>query len=473
MNEEHINLNSVKKGNVFKGFGSSLAWFSNIIGKSDDTESVDFLCDIFFNKNNQNGLHLNYVRYCIGGVEEPSLAKNFRIGGAIEAYTKDRIWDNVDRGQRYFLKKAKEYGVENFEAFSNSPPNSMTVSGSTAGSEPWVIPFIKQDITFSNNLKSNYIEEFTRYLVDVTKYLHENDGINFTSISPYNEISNMGWQKNNNQEGCYYNFFGIRGQVSRSLRKELDKQNMKEVKVACCEENSVFFGFMSLILNPFMWNSVQQFNVHRYQWGNAVGFNTYGFEDSNIFRKLIRWVLKDKPIVMSEFGLGLLNGITDSKDFQNVLLLADKIMDDFIYLRPQLWCYWQIVDTSNWGLCEVDYNDISKINFGALYQCFQNFSHFIKPGDILLELPRLRNKNLKWIGSMSEKTQQINLVILSKDYLNTTLKFNNFYHNIIISELNKNSLRCDGSGIIKSTVLDNINEIIIPSFSLVSLTLTI
>jgi hypothetical protein len=460
---EYVNLNNIKKKTIFKGFGTSLCWFANVIGKSDDKESVDKLCNMLFNKNNPYGLHLNFVRYCIGGVEHKKLAKNFRIGGAIEAYV-GKEWSNIDIGQRYFLKKAKEYGVENFEAFSNSPLNSMTVSGSTAGSNPWEIPFIKQNITFSNNLKNEYIEDFAKYLVNVTKYLSEHDNINFSSISPMNEALNPGWVSNNNQEGCYYNLFGIRGKLFNSLRKELDKQGLSHVNIAGCEENNMFFGFLGLIFNT---EHIQQFNVHRYQCGNALGFNTYGFEDSNIFRYMIRWILKDKPIVMSEFGLGFLNGITDSKDFQNVLLLADKIMDDFNYLQPEAWVYWQCFDTNGWGLCNVDFNNPSKVLIGALYKAIQHFSHFIKVGYRLLELPKLKNRNLKWIGSINEKTKETTLVILSS---NITLKFNKYFSNSIISISNSNNFKCDNN-LVRTTILGDINSLIIPSNSLVSVLL--
>jgi hypothetical protein len=466
---EYVNLNLVKKSTtVFKGFGSSLVWFANVIGKSDDKESVDFLCDILFNKKNPNGLHLNFVRYCIGGVEDPSLAKNFRIGGAIESYTKYRDWDTVDLGQRYFLKKSKELGVEHFEAFSNSPPNSMTVSGSTAGSEPWNIPFIKSKITFSNNLKSECVEEFSSYLVNVTQYLSEHDNIPFTSISPINEALNPGWISTNNQEGCYYDLFGIRRKLMYVLRKELDKKNMTHVDLAGYDENSIFFGLLSLVLNPF---NYQRFNIHRYSWGDAFGFNTYGFEDNNIFRIFIKWILKDKPISISEFGMGYMNGITRYDDFQTVLLLADKIMDDFIYLQPNLYCYWQVIEdlTGNgWGLCQVSFDDPSKIVYGAQYACFMHFSHFIKPGDILLQLPKLKNKNLKWIGSQNKQT--INLVILSNNYLDTTLHFNNYFTNTVISISNKQNFKCNN--IIKTNISGKINKIVIPSYSLVSVSFT-
>lgn len=474
---EQINLNSIKKGNVFKGFGSSLAWFANIIGKSDDKESVDKLCDILFNKKNPNGLYLNFIRYNIGA-SDTNIEKNFRNGGAIEAYTGtlntkgvsgQSNWDTIDLGQRYFLKKAKEHGVEHFEAFSNSPPWYMTKSGSTAGSAPWNIPFVKQNITFSNNLKSECVDEFSKYLVDVTKYLYEHDGINFSSISCINEPSGPGWQKNNNQEGCFYTY-NMRRKLFKSLIKELNSQGMKDIVISGPDENSMLFSFLSLILNPFNTKYIEQFNCHRYRWGNVLNFNTYGFEDSNIFRRLIRWILGDKPIVMAEFGLGLLNGITDSKDFQNVLLLADKIMDDFIYLNPILWCYWQCFDSNGWGLCEVNSNDPSKVSIGALYKAMQHFSHFIKPGHQLLELPKLKNKNLKWIGSQYEN--EISLVILSKESSDITLEFNQYLCNTNISISNSNNFVCDNN-LIKTKFSSNINSLIIPSCSLVSISFTI
>lgn len=465
---EKVNLNSVKKTVTFKGFGSSICWLG-YIGKSDDKKSVDFLCDMLFNKDNPNSLHLNFIRYNIGA-SNPNTEKNFRIGGAVEAYV-GKDWTEIDSGQRYFLQKAKEYGLENFEVFSNSAPNSMTVSKSTAGSVPWIIfkSFVKQDITFSNNLKSECVDEFAKYLVDVTKYLSEHDSIPFSSISAVNEPSGPGWVSTNNQEGSFYTY-NMRRKLFKSLRKELDSQGMKDIIISGPEENSMLFSFLSLILNPFNTKYIEQFNCHRYQWGNVLNFNTFGFEDSNIFRRLIRWILGDKPIIVSEFGLGLLNGITDYKDFQNVLLLADKIMDDFIYLQPQAWVYWQCFDSNGWGLCEVDFNDPSKVSIGALYKAMQHFSHFIKPGDKLLELPKLKNKSLKWIGSQNDN--EISLVILSKETTDLTLQFNQSFSNTNISISNSKNFVCDNN-LVKTKILENINSLIIPSGSLVSVSFTI
>ena len=468
----NFNFNSVKSCNIFKGFGSSIAWMG-YIGKSDDKKSLDFLCDLLFNKNNKNGLHLNFVRYCIGGVEDPSLAKNFRIGGAIEAYAYTGNWDTIDLGQRYFLKKAKELGVQHFEAFANSPPNHMTVSGCTAGSEPWDVPFIKQDITFSNNLKSECIDEFATYLVDVTKYLSEHDNINFTSISPINEALNPGWTTLGSQEGCYYNVFGngARGKLFNSLRKVLDNRDMTHVDISGYEENSVFFGLVSLVNGSVCF---QRFNVHRYTWGNVLGFNTYGFEDSNIFRRLIKWILKDKPIIMSEVDFGYTNGITSYYDFQNVIVLANMIMADIIYLKPEAWCTWQIIEhlTGNgWGALQVDFNNLNNIIYSSKYQCLQMFTHFITPNSILLDLPQLKNKNLTWIGCQDEK--KIGLVILSNKSTDITLQFNHDFSNTVISILNEKNLQCDGSGIIKTKILGYINKIVIPPNSLVGISFTI
>ena len=87
--------------------------------------------------------------------------------------------------------------MENFEAFSNSPPVNMTVSGGVEGHK----------YRCRNNLKFDKIQDFSNYLVNVTMYLKQHDHIPFKSISPMNEPSGPGWIVGSGQEGCFYNFF--------------------------------------------------------------------------------------------------------------------------------------------------------------------------------------------------------------------------------------------------------------------------
>lgn len=405
--KEEIKLDIHKvSDNVFKGFGTSLCWFANAVGTRGDDAVKEHLCNILFDQNSENSLKLNIVRYNIGGWDDECGVK-LRNGGNIQGYNTKTHWDDTDMGQRYFLKKAKELGVGVFEAFSNSPPSNMTVSGSVEGHKN----------RCKNNLKSDKIDDFSNYLVDVAIYLKEHDKIPFKSISPMNEPSGPGWIVGCGQEGCFYGFLGIRRKLIKSLYKGL-KDKQSEMHVSACDENNMLQALFGILINPFMWKYVDQYNIHRYRIGDVLKFNTFNLEDSNVLRKIIHFIMGKclkKDIWMSEWGMGK---VVNGGDMEIVFHFADSLINDLIYLKPTAWVYWQVVEDfsgNGWGCLQIPFDNpkIENIVYSVQFTTFQHFTHFIKPGCKLLKLKQPKNKYLKWVGSIKEN--RISLIILSKN----------------------------------------------------------
>ena len=410
--KEEILLDITKThDNEFIGFGTSLSWFANAIGTRANNHLKDYICSILFDQRNEKSLQLNIVRYNIGGWLEGCKSK-LRNGGNIPAYSEKKEWDKTDLGQRYFLKKAKELGVCTFEAFSNSPPVNMTISGGVEGHK----------YRCRNNLRSDKLHDFTNYLVNVTNYLKKHDHIPFKSISPMNEPSGPGWIVGSGQEGCFYGFFGMRRKVIKSLYKKLHHDNT--MCVSACEENNMLQALFGILINPFIWKYIDQYNVHRYTIGNALKFNTFKLEDSNILRKIIHTIMGkclQKKIWMSEWGMGKIDG--DGGDWNVVFHFANSLIDDLNYLKPVAWVYWQVIEDfsgNGWGCLQIPFDNptIESIVYNVQFTTFQHFTHFIKKGSRLLYLKKPKNKNLKWIGCV--KDNKISLIILSKDthYIN-------------------------------------------------------
>jgi hypothetical protein len=404
-----LSINTEKQQDYkFKGFGTSLSWFANAISNE---ESAEKLCYILFDKTNKDGLHLNIVRYNIGASMEK---ETLRHGGDIERYPETEKWDgSVDANQRNFLKISKKMGVQHFEAFANSPPQNMTRSGSVQGAKPWF-----KNIGFSNNLKLSEIDNFTGYLAKVTKFLIENDDIPFTSISPINEPSSPGWTEGCGQEACFYGFMGIRGRVINSLRKKLLAEGLFNVGITGCEENNMLQAFFGLVCNPFSWKNIDKYNVHRYRFGNALGFKTGNIEDSNIFRKMNKFLAGKKELWMSEVGFGWHDGITHYSDIRNALNFAISVIDDLNYLKPSAWVYWQVIENmsgNGWGCMQVDYSNPETIIYGAQFAAFQHFTHFIKPGMSILNVKQCSNKKIKWVCAFDTESKDTSIIIVSTD----------------------------------------------------------
>ena len=417
---------------VFLGFGTSLSWFANAIDVEKYHNEVENISDILFNKNNSNGLQMNIVRYNIGAGGHSSEFQTMRDGGFFSGYTCDKkYWDSNDVNQRTFLKKSKIHGAEVFEAFINSPPASCTVSKHVQGAYPWY-----KKIGFSNNLDHKYIKKFAEHSVKVLDFLINEDKIPFSSISPMNEPSSPGWVIGSSQEGCFYGFNGIRTKTLKSFRKALNSKDYYDVKVSGMEENNMIQAVIGIILNPFSLYNIDKLNVHRYILDDkTLGFNTRGLEDSNFFRKTLRYLMGDKQIWMSEYGLGFTKDITDYNDFNNVVNLAKAIIDDLNYLRPTAWVYWQAIENlsgNGWGLMQIDYNNPQNIVKGAQYRAFQHFSHFIKPGDRLIKMKSY--KNVKITGSVSPDNVY-KLVVLST--ASEMIKLDMTFYNVTIMESTK------------------------------------
>src|SRR5690606_3302825 len=98
-------------------------------------------------------------------------------------------WER-DAAARWFLRAAKEHGVQDLIAFVNSPPRRLTANGHTYG-----------DPGTSNLPPENY-GPFTQYLLDVVRHFRDEEGIEFRMISPINEPQ-WGWDAPG-QEGCHY-----------------------------------------------------------------------------------------------------------------------------------------------------------------------------------------------------------------------------------------------------------------------------
>ncbi|MBR5877444.1 MAG: hypothetical protein IKZ11_02645, partial [Alistipes sp.] len=123
---------------TIEGWGSSLCWWAHMCGRWDD-KKVDELLDLFISKD---GLNMNIFRYNIGGGDDPAHADGHMVTGKgkraeMEGFkpSEDAPYDwSADPGQRNILLKINDKRKDAvFEAFSNSAPYWMTISGCAAG----------------------------------------------------------------------------------------------------------------------------------------------------------------------------------------------------------------------------------------------------------------------------------------------------------------------------------------------------
>lgn len=341
---------------TWEGWGTTLAWWANVLGGAD-TALKNQYADKLFSLN--NGLGFNIVRYNIGGGENPAYPDHMEYRARVPGYkaSANAAYDwNKDANQRWFLNAAKDRIASNefiAEGFANSPPWWMTKSGSVTGN---------QDA--DENLKEDMYDDFADYLTTVTKYARDNWGITFRTLSAFNEPSSAYWYFGNRQEGNRM----YPANQEKMIGYLYDSLVAKELPtlVSAPEETSI--DLAKATINSYSATTkskLDQFNTHSYSGSDRVGLNM---------------AAGGKRIWNSEHGDGDVTGETLSKN----------ILWDIKYLKNQAWVYWQAVEghNSGWGMLETDLNEGGNRSFNVVkkYHVMMQWSKFIRPGYRIIDI---------------------------------------------------------------------------------------
>lgn len=382
----------------FEGWGTSLAWWGHILGQWEDQEKFDEVMDLIFDAD--KGLGLNIVRYNIGGGEDPNIDENtLRPGGDVPGFQPEEgVWDlEADAGQRNVMLAAFDRGATIAEAFSNSPPYWMTVSGSVTGSEDG-----------GNNLKDEYYDEFADYLTEVVKIYDEKYGITFRTLTPLNEPISNWWTKGNIQEGAHFNL-EAQMKINKKVSESLKEKGLSDTTVSASDENSVnqtlkmMKGYDSETLE-----AISQINTHSYSGSRLKELNQFAKEN-------------DKKLWMSEFGAGGSES-HNHEDMTSVMELGKQIIMDLKVLQPVAWVYWQAVEDesakNNWGFIHSEFEDDGNYEFTKQYYAMANFSKFIRPNSHIMLTTEANS-----IAAYHEEEKQLTIVIVNESMEEKELEY--------------------------------------------------
>jgi O-glycosyl hydrolase len=338
----------------FKGWGTSLCWWANVVGGYSNREAY---ADLAFSR-----LKLNIVRYNIGGGENPGLHNSMPFRARMEGFEPTNgVWNwNADANQRWMLRAAIARGADHVEAFANSPPWWMTVSGSVTGSADGS----------SNNLRTDCERPFAAYLATVVSKLSVLDHVRFDTVTPMNEPSAAWWTYGGKQEGCHISA-DQQARLVRLLRSELDSRGQTNTGVVASEENTE---------NGTI-DSLRDYDADALR--NVARFTTHTYSTNHISR-LREWAAsRNRPLWVSEYGHNDSTG----------MLMARRIHDDIALMGAQAWVYWQVVDNGGgWGLL---YNPeapstsnrcTTTCTVNESFYVLGQFSQFIRPGCQILKV---------------------------------------------------------------------------------------
>ncbi|CAN5269107.1 hypothetical protein BH11ACT5_BH11ACT5_25330 [soil metagenome] len=367
----YVDPSDVRVAN-WEGWGTASAWWADRIGQWPADKRAE-IADLLYSPT--KGLGLNIVRYNLGGSADPNPIASMRPGGAVPTfYQKDEItgvtaydW-TTDKGQRAMLEEAKARGANLFEAFVNSPPYWMTVSGKPNGHPNCG--------SVDNIAPANY-DAFVDYMVTVIKKFRDDFGTEFRSISPYNE-PDVCWG-GGMQEGNTLSL-GAQSAILTKLNAKLTAEGLP-TEISGPESSSLNqFAKIWSRITPAARASIDQLNVHEYGGSDRAG---------------IRAVAKStgKRLWMSEWGCCNKTGGDSHTITGPGLTIADTIATDIDVMRPSAWVMWQAVEDEGimqsykitWGAIHADMAGTTNTYATTkMFPYFRQYTNFVRPGSQII-----------------------------------------------------------------------------------------
>eukprot|EP00271_Cylindrocystis_brebissonii_P005785 TRINITY_DN18068_c0_g1_i1.p1 TRINITY_DN18068_c0_g1~~TRINITY_DN18068_c0_g1_i1.p1 ORF type:complete len:657 (+),score=112.01 TRINITY_DN18068_c0_g1_i1:492-2462(+) len=376
---------------TWEGWGTSLCWWANFAGGLHQADQ-DLLLDLFFDP--QLGLGFNIARYNIGGSPPiaPSTDHSIARAAAFKAVpsfqpSKGEYDWSADANQRKVLLGAVRRGVTILEAFSNSPPHWMTVSGSCTGASK----------KFAENLRPECAQDFADYLTEVVRHYRDEWKVTFDFLEPFNEPVEGWWVQGGPQEGCNFSREGME-RVIPLVAASLQEKGLHSTKMSGIDAWAANTWHAVGGLKPEVLAHISQINVH--------GYYRFSPDDSFLHRALMWFwrkqvkVLADrlgKPVWQSEAGPLNFPGTSEIRGAVNMALVA--IMDINV-MHARAWLYWQaleVTSTNFWGLIQAPFIVGARPTWERKKQFFtlMHFTKWIRPGSTILRVgPAVENELL-------------------------------------------------------------------------------
>ncbi|WP_238650927.1 glycoside hydrolase [Paenibacillus piscarius] len=384
-------------------FGASDAWSMDPLGKDWTEENKNKVADLLFSRD--TGIGLSAWRFNIGAgsaeTDQAIIPDPWRRSEAFKM-TEDGPYNwSRQAGQQWFLRAAKERGVESLIAFVNSPPVWMTRNGHAQPGP---------DVG-SSNLKEGAEADFAAFLIDVLRHFEE-EGLEFDYISPINEPT---WDWNlAQQEASRYNNEDLKRvilELNRQLRSSglmtqisapdgveitslLDDEHYREFTgsgVYSSGANSLGLGKYREYIKELLGDPELKAAV-----GNKIASHSYWSDYSHSgddrlvkLRRLLDSNLKQydpqakywvtEYCIMGDYGPGRDLGM------EPALQVARTIHFDLTEANAAAWQWWTAVSKVDYkdGLIYTDFKqagDEQNILTSKILWSLGNYSRFIRPG---------------------------------------------------------------------------------------------
>ncbi|WP_044210718.1 glycoside hydrolase [Flammeovirga sp. OC4] len=448
--ELSANIKLGAKQQKIESFMASDCWAGNWVGTYWDESEKAEIAELLFSQemegNSPKGIGLSGWRFNLGGgsadqgedsgIEDPTRrSESFLVNGTPDY--------NKVVGQQYFLRKAKEYGVEDFVMFSVTPDVSFTKNGK--GYSPGGVNF---------NLAEGKLPDFVNYISDVITHF-KSEGISFKYLSPINEPQ-YAWNEGK-QEGTPATNREIYT-IVEALDQSFTENNI-DTKLLVGEAGSweylykvkgnenisnqieILFGDKSDISIKNFTHVAPIVTAHSY-WVDKTAEQMRDTRSSAL-TKASQYGLS---LFQTEYSL-LGEGFEDhpghgSASYNDVALQVAKVIHhDLNYANVKSWSFWTALDQERWGhknrflLISVtpsdgEYGDIKNSGSHTATKslwALGNFSRFVRPDYQRVEMDIDGDANILASAFVSPASDEVVVVYtnLSPQYIGIEAKMEN------------------------------------------------
>lgn len=403
-----VTINPQQSFQTIDAFSASDCWTGNYVGANWDEDKKEMIAKYLFSQKFKSdgspegiGLSMWRVNLGAGTAEQGDASDIGDISRRAECFLDENgqyDWTKQS-GQQYFMRKAKEYGCDNFVAFSNSP----------------LVIYTRNGKGYSNgdgnaNLMSDKYDAYAEYLATVAEHFAK-EGMPFSLISPVNEPQYDWKGPNPGQEGSPWQNSEI-----KKLVEELDKsiqQRELDTKILISEAGSWEYllknnGRASNQIYDFFDRRSANYIGNVESLAPIIGGHSYWTHGDNTVLKELRYAVaaaaRNKNVKAYQTEWSLLSeasssvGFVDDMDkasYMDIALFMAKIIHcDLSYAEVSSWSYWTAIDVERWShknrflLLALEpggnaYNPITMT--GNVYDrstlwALGNYSFFIRPG---------------------------------------------------------------------------------------------
>lgn len=409
------------------------------VGKYWTEENKTRIADLLFSR--EKGIGLSAWRFNIGAgssdTDQEIISNSWRRSESFKMSEHGAYDWSKQSGQQWFLKAARDRGVDTLIAFVNSPPVWMTKNGHAQPDQT----------TGSTNLKEGYEEQFASFLVDVLEHFRQ-EGLEFQYISPINEPT-WDWNKAG-QEGNRYNNEDMKRAILE-LRRQLKAKGLPAkisapdgVEIAALLDDEFFQTFTD---RDHYTSGANQLGTGKYreyikellrdpELREAVGhkiashsyWSDYSKAGDDRLAKLRELMLSNlrkydasAKYWMTEYCILGSDGHGRDLGMDAALRVARTIHFDLSKANASAWQWWTAVSKEDYkdGLIYTDYQnpgDEENILPSKILWVLGNYSKFIRPGAVRVMLAGL-NEQEGILGSayIHEEEKTVTAVFVNDD----------------------------------------------------------